>query len=307
MSRFDATDLYLLSVLALFQSIEFTRSARASELFAQRVAQLAYHTSRAKRATIRANLAQYFGEKYNARDLEPIVRGTFESFWGDACMLLNVEMRSRLERANVRGIEHIEHALAQGHGAILFENSFFGQRSAVKRILFARGFKAHQTHSREHLGGFFAKGETQVRERVIRPFFETREKKYVASILYLPRGESLAVTRHLMHLLQRNEMVYLSGEGQIAHKHVEFKFLNGTRRFATGAIHLAKLTHAPLLPTFCWRDEKDTLQLVIESPLAFPNGAHAAEIGMQQFVDLLEKYIRQFPAQYRNWQASYLT
>ena len=307
MRRFDATDLYLLSVLALYKFIESTRSARASELFARRVAHLAYHASRAKRAAIRANLARYFGNQYSAREVEHIVRGTFESFWGDACMLLNVEMRSQLERAHVRGIEHIEHALAQGHGAILFENSFFGQRNAVKRILCARGFTAHQTHSREHLGGFFAKGETQIRARVIRPFFETREKNFVASILYLPRGESLAVMRQLMNLLQRNEMVYLSGEGQIGHKHIEYKFLNGTRRFATGAIHLSKLTHTPLLPLFCWRDETDTLQLVIEPPLEFPNDAHAAEIGMKQFAELLEKYICEFPKQYRNWQGGYLT
>lgn len=307
MRRIDATDLYLLSALALFRLVESTQSARVSDWCAKRAALLAYHLSRAKRAAIRANLELYFGNQYGAQELEQIVRGTFESFWRDAFNLLEIDHRPELERAQVRGIEQLEQALARGHGAILYENSYFGQRNAVKKILHARGFNGHQTHAQEHFGGFFSRGTTQTRAHVINPFFERREKNFVASILYLPRDESLVVTRQLMNLLQRNEMVYLSGEGQVGHKHVEFKFLNGTRRFATGAIHLAKLTRAQILPVFCWRDKTDTLRLVIEPHLEFPNDARAAEIGMKQFVDLLEQYIRQHPAQYRNWQASNLT
>ncbi len=302
--RFDATDLYLLSVLALFQSLETTRSARVGDAFAKCIARVAYHSLRAKRRAIRERLREFLGAHSTAREINRRVYGTFESFWRDAVMLLNVERKSELERARIRGLEHITDALARGHGAILFENSFFGQRNAVKRILFTRGFNVHQTHSPEHLGGFFAQGETEIRARVIRPFFETREQKYVASILYLAQGESFAVTRHLMNLLQQNEPVYLSGEGQIGHKHVELEFLGKPRRFATGAIHLAQLTGAPLLPIFCWLDERDELHLEIEPPLEFPNNARAAEIGMKQFARLLEQRIRQHPEQYRDWHAA---
>jgi len=171
----------------------------------------------------------------------------------------------------------------------------------------AHGFSIHQTHSREHLGGFYAQGETEIRARVIRPFLEAREKNFVAAIHYLPRGESLAVTRQLANLLQANKVFYLSGEGQLGHKHITRDFLGHPRRFATGAINLSKLTGAPLLPLFCWRDETDQLQLVIEPPLEFPNDARAAEIGMTNFATRLESYIRRYPDQYRNWQGAYLT
>lgn len=108
-------------------------------------------------------------------------------------------------------------------------------------------------------------------------------------------------------MLQSNELIYLSGEGQIGHKHITRNFLGRTRRFATGAVHLSKLTGAPILPLFCWRDETDQLQLVIEPPLEFPNDARAAEIGMTNFAMMLEAYIRQYPDQYRNWQDAHLT
>lgn len=295
----DGTDLYLLFVLALFRTVEVSRSARLRQSIATFAANNAYQFSPSKGEKIRAGLAAA-GLNYTRTDSDNIVRGTFQTFWQDAFMLCEIDMRAELSEVRVRGFEHVRDALARGCGAILLESTYFGYRNLTKRMMHAQGWHAVQTHSVDHLGGFGSWHHTFVSARTSRPFFENHEKQFVTSLLYLSPTD-FAATRQLAKLLQANGLVYISSEGQIGQKFADTNFLGRARRFATGSISLAKFSRAPVLPIFSFRDAVGELHCHIEPPLEFPNDAHAGEIGMTNYARLLDKYIRQYPDQYRSW------
>ena len=292
MRRAEWIDAYLLSIIVLMRVIVWTRSARLRDLLAWIAGNAAYHTSRQKRKLIQAHLAIFLGEGTNTRRNAYIVRETFNTFWQDLFRLALPERNPN--RISVSGLEHIGTALAGGHGAILLENSMFGQRHLATQILFARGISVHQVHVWTHLGGVNAPGETLVRTRFVHPYFEACEKKFVAAIIYLRENTSLAFTRRLAEVLQNNQVLCLSGEGQFSARPITLMFLGSKRSFATGAISLARMTGAPVLPMYCWRDTSDHLQLMIEPPLVL-------QAGMRPYVEQLETYVRRNPEQYRGW------
>ena len=302
MRRIDGTDLYLLFVLGLFRMVEVSRSARLRQSVAAFAANTAYRLSPGNGKKIRAGLAAS-GQNHSSADQAKIVRGTFQTFWQDAFLLCEMDLRAELDQVRVQGLRHLREAQARGCGAILLESTFFGYRNLSKRIVHAQGVMPHQTHSPDHLGGFGVWHPTRLSSSVIRPFFENREKQFVASILYLSATD-FAATRQLSRLLQANELLYISGEGQVGQKFVELNFLERPQKFATGATSLAKFSGAPVLPLFCFRDAASKFQCRIEPPLEFPNDARSAEIGMTHYAALLDKHVRQYPEQYRNWQAS---
>ena len=255
---------------------------------ANAVARTAYRFSRRRRREIQARLPAQFVREQR----EQIVRGTFHGFWNDVFTLASVDQSRTC--ADVSGLEHLTNALARGRGAILLENSLFGQRNFAKQVLHARGVAIHQTHALDHMGGFWTHGETEVRARIVRPWLDRLERQFVAEIIYLPRDESLAFTRRLMLVLQANQVLCVSGEGQLGQKHVVLSFLGRERAFATGMISLAKLTGAPILPLSCWSDETGKTRLVIEPPLDL-------NTGMKAYATLLETYVKRYPEHYRGW------
>src|SRR6476646_4455858 len=52
----------------------------------------------------------------------------------------------------IRGLVHLQQALARGKGAILWESNGFSRRVQAKRTLHTHGIRLHQTHGETHLG-----------------------------------------------------------------------------------------------------------------------------------------------------------
>lgn len=288
MRSVDWSDVYLLTIIALIRFAAWTRSARVRGTMASTLAKAAYQFSRRRRRDIEAHLPAQFDRDQRER----IVRGTFHEFWND---VFNLAAANRFdEGVKVRGLEHLTVALGRGRGAILLENSLFGQRIRAKQLLHGRGVVIHQTHAIDHMGGFWTHGETKVRARIVRPLLDQLELQFVAEIIDLPRGESIAFTRWLVQVLQANQALCLSGEGQIGQKRIVLPFLGRERTFATGMISLAKMTGAPILPLFCWRDKAAQTQLMIEPPLDL-------DAGIKTYAAQLEAYVMSYPEQYRGW------
>jgi KDO2-lipid IV(A) lauroyltransferase len=301
MRRIDATDLYLATVLTLLRVTETANSIALCERFAAVIGGTAARTSRRKyQNTLRA-LSDYFGTRHDARTLRRIARQTFHTFWLDAFVLCQLDWRAVLDAAQITGLEHLEHAHARGRGVILLENSYFGLRNLAKRILHARGWQIHQTHATNHLAGFSAPGSTTLRQRVLHPAFEEREKNFVASIVHIPTDGSFDFVRAIARLLANNAAVYFSGDGDTSHKFIAIDFLGRRAPFPTGIVNLARLSGAPIVPLFCFRDQKQRVVLRVEPPLEFPDNARAAEIGMAHYAARYAQYIDTYPEQYRNW------
>lgn len=102
-----------------------------------------------------------------------IVRSSLDEFWRE--MLCWTAPLPRGE-PRITGLQHVREVLAAGHGAILWESSGFGRRTAAKQMLHSSGLSVHQVHGAGHVGCLFAPGEstTWMREKLVKPFFDRR-------------------------------------------------------------------------------------------------------------------------------------
>ena len=145
---------------------------------------------------------------------------------------------------------------------------------------------------------------TWIRDRVFKPFLEKSEKQFVSEIIYLPDSDSLTFTRVLLNQLKQNGIVCLPGGGMVARKFISTKFLGQPISFSTGIISLARISGASLLPMFCILERNGKTSLIIEPPISIESNVdreYGIENGVNQYISLLESYIRIYPEQYRNW------
>lgn len=286
--RLLATDLYYLLVITLIFLVRLAPYHRLREALIDGAAGAAYLFSRAKRRRIERNLREALGNLDTGRRRR-IVRGSLRGLWED---LFGAPER----RAEVRGLERLEAALARGKGVILWESNGLGRRAASKQILQSRGLLVHQVHGANNFGGFFNPdyAATWLRRAVLKPFFDSCERPFVAEIIDLPGSNSLAFTRRLRELLQENAILCISGDGRSGQKLILLPFLGGAEYFSPGMVSLAKISGATILPMFCLRQPEGRTMLVFEEPIR-------VDAGIAQYADMLEAYIRQHPEQYRNW------
>ena len=172
-------------------------------------------------------------------------------------------------------------------------------------MLHDHGFPVHQIYGENHGGGFPSPCPASwLRRRVITPLFDRCERPYVAEILSLPLWEPLPVMRVLFDCLNRNGIICIAGDGTLGWNSVRKNFLGGYRTFFTGMISLSRITGAPILPLFCIQVDSDKTAVIIEPEIACDSTADrdsASELCLDQYVNLLESYIRHYPEQYRNW------
>jgi lauroyl/myristoyl acyltransferase len=301
MRRIDSEDLYFLTAIALIRLAAWSRSPRLADALANTVARVASLVPTARRRLMISRIASGL-DPWATMQPRAIAQRTYRAFWQDAFALAGTIQPADAQRMPVEGLEHLQQALAAGHGAILLESTFFGRRHLGKIVLHAHGMKVAQVHATDHLAGFWSERETQVRRRTVRPFLEACERRFVEEILYVSRtDQSLAFTRQLLNVLQGNRVLCISGEGRIGQKAVQLPFLGQERRFVTGAMSLAKLAGAPLLPFFCWRDLDDRVHVVIDPPIDLHGSARSTETGAAAYAHLLETYVRRFPSEYYGW------
>ena len=297
----DAEDLYYLTVVALIRLAAWSRSPRLCDTIANTVARIAWMLPTAKRRHLISRIAACV-DPATPKQRHEIARRTYRAFWQDAFALAGTVRPADAQRIRVQGLERLQRALTDGHGAILIDSGFFGRSHLAKIVLHAHGIVIVQVHSSDHLASFWSARDTRVRRDAIRPFLEACERRFAQEILYVSRSDpSLAFTRRLMSVLQGNRVLCLSGEGRIGQKAVTLPFLGGERRFVTGAMSLAKHSGAPLLPFFCWRDDDGQAMLVIEPAIDLQRGARAAETGAAEYGRLLETYVRRYPSEYYGW------
>jgi lauroyl/myristoyl acyltransferase len=252
------------------------------------------------------NLDEVFPNSLTPKQKENIVKSSFREFWQDTLQLLPLAQNvTDLGPVEFQGKEHLEEAVSRGNGVILWESNGLGRRFASKRILLEHGFKITQIHGSAHLGGFLEYSTpTWVRRSWIIPFFENAEKKLVPKIINIPDSNSLAFTRTLLDEVKQNAILCVAGDGRTGQKLISLPFLGHPTLFSTGMISLAKSNRATILPMFCLTEADRTVRLIVEGPIQ-TEMEEARETILEksvfQYANILEKYIRKYPEQYRNW------
>jgi lauroyl/myristoyl acyltransferase len=307
MKFFEAFDLYLLTVLMAIKLNSWLPSAKLRDSFVRLISLVAYNTSRNKRNLGTANLWKALGNDLTQGQGQRIIRESFYETWKDICSLLPARSdKESIATADIRGLEYLETALNQDKGIILWESGGFGRRQATRQILHSKGFSLCVAHSENHLGGFGRYGpfETWIQRKVIRPFFDRQEKRFVESIIDISVTGSLSFVRTIQNHLRRNEIVCIRGDGKQGTKLIAFESLGQKDLFATGMVSLAKTSGTSILPIFCMQDESGEMRSIIERPIGIDSSLGREESlhdAVSQYVRLLESYIRRYPGKYRTW------
>jgi lauroyl/myristoyl acyltransferase len=307
MKFISTKDLYFLSVIALIKIISLFPTPRLKEFVASAIASGAYHLSKNKRRRAEKNVSDVYGHNLSEHQRRGVVKGNFCEFWKEVFSLpLSREEKAALKGVEIRGIEHLQSALNNGRGVILWESASFGRRNLAKQVLNENGFSISQVHTEHHTGGFshVIGSETWLRLHIIKPFFESYEKQFVREIIYLPNSDSLVFTRRLMDRLKQNGVICITSDVSYGQKVIPLKFLGYAKLFPTGMISLAKISGAPIMPMFCIREATGRTNLIMECPINIERNMDR-ESGLENsiagYIGLLESYIKKYPENYKGW------
>lgn len=300
-------DLYNFGHFALAEAVARLPSARMRQAAIGALALAAYSLSKEKRRLIERNVAFAFAGRVEPSETRRIAIGCFSEFWHEMVDWVPV-IGDRLpaREIEIRGLEHLQQALARGCGAILWESNGFSRRLQAKRTLHAHGVALHQTHGETHLGVMLSPpGQgTWLRERLMRPAYRRREGAFVADTLIIPVHSGLTTGRVYAERLQQNAILCMAGDGRIARKLYPVEFLGQSVAFAPGAVKLALLAGAPLFPMF-WAPAVDGLPALEIDPPIIPasEGDRDAVVVdcLQRFADALAARVMRWPEAYRNW------
>jgi lauroyl/myristoyl acyltransferase len=153
-------------------------------------------------------------------------------------------------RADVRleGREHLDRALAAGHGAILWVAPFVFADIVAKRALHEAGVRVHHLSSAGH--GF---SSTRLGIAVLNPIRTRIEDRYIAERITIPLDGAVAGAKEVIsRCLEANAVVSIVLVPRGA-RCIEFPFHAGWLRMALGAASFALRTGAALLPVFSVR------------------------------------------------------
>jgi lauroyl/myristoyl acyltransferase len=147
-------DCYPLCVITLIQAANWVAWPKLRLLLVKAVACVAHRLSMTKRRLSENNVRQVFCGKLSEERIRTIVKSSFYEFWLEVfSMPPSIIPVVPLSQFDIRGLDHLQRAIDDGKGAILWESSHFGRRLLAKRILCQRGFGVHQVHGEYHMGG----------------------------------------------------------------------------------------------------------------------------------------------------------
>jgi len=295
--------LYLFAIVALLEVADRLASPRALDALARGAARVAHALSWKKRRFAEHSVTRVLGPLPRA-ERSRIVRGMFYTFWDEVFGLVPRRWRGMPE-SEVTGLPHLQAALAAGKGVVLWESAHFGRRNVAMQVLRRLGFAVHQVHHALHRAGFAADSRSGwLRDRVVLPALAARDRALVEDVIVLPLSSSLAFTRTLLGVLQRNEILGVTADVAYGERLVTLPLFGEPKRFTTGMVSLARSSGAALLPLFCTRDPDGRLHVTIEP--AIPVGATSdreadLEAPLRAYVKILERHLRRHPEQYRDW------
>jgi predicted LPLAT superfamily acyltransferase len=201
-------------------------------------------------------------------------------------------------RVELTGAEHIDEALAKGHGCILWVAPTMYAFLVVKKGLSSAGYSLTHLSHIEH-------GLSQT--RLGRPLSALRtkpEERYLAERLVMTDGSELQRTRDLYARLRANTLVSITAETTWGARMVSGPFLGSTISLPTGAPSLSLASGAALLPTFAIRHTHDHFEVIIEPALAAGpvNDRHAAVDGLaRDYIARIDHHVSKHPEQYALW------
>lgn len=293
----------LLFVLALLPYRLSLRAARA-------VGAIRFHWHRYALDPQATNLRERLGA--TPAQTERILQGWFQRRTAEDIDNGSLRLRSKeqaLKLIEVRGLEHLERALAAGHGAILYSGHVCGNY-ALLAVLGVLGYKPNFIRLRRP-----ASTVPLVDRAFYRGYNALFDKKFGCRMIWTapssppataPDGRSAdrvgagrGAKAEAVAALRRNEVVIILIDLSHTSQNLDVSFFGGPARFPRGPHALATATGAVLLDFYVRRSDDLTQQIAeIGLPLVATDNVGAL---LQACASRLDAHIRHSPADWLPW------
>ncbi len=262
--------------------------------FANLIAAIGYRIAAKQRRIAMESLEIAFTGEKSAEEKKRIARDcvTFMAKGAVELMFLLDRPAALRESVHIEGREILDTALARGKGVILV-SAHFGNFPLMMARIGLEGYK---------ISGIM---RAMRDERVERFFFGKRSRFNIKTIYTQPRK---ACVEESIRVLRDNGALFIPIDQNFGTGGVFVDFFGHQAATATGPVVLARRTQAALIPCFIIRQPDDTHRIVFEPPIDIKEGASDEEtiiINIQRLTDIIESYIRRYPAQWgwihRRW------
>lgn len=225
-------------------------------------------------------------------------RAAAEELLGTLQLLRDYRPGGWRPETRVEGAGHIDAALAQGHGAILWVGQFVHGKLGAKIALHRAGYAvSHLSHLRH---GF---SPTRFGRHVLNAVRRAVEDRYLGErVLLSDRGAGPALDV-LKRRLADNRIVTITVGAQAA-RPVTARFMAGEIRVAPGAPVLAYQTGASLLPVFPLREASGRITAVVGPPVVIDfstDRTTAVAEAVRDYAARLEDVVADNPSQWLGW------
>lgn len=192
----------------------------------------------------------------------------------------------------VEGKEHVDQALAMGKGAIL-ATCHFGNWEAA-RVLPTKGIPVAVIVKKQ-------------RNTLFNDYTEKVRKKQGANLIDMKKA-----MRGIKHHLKQNEMIAILADQNAGKNGLITDFLGFPASHWIGAAKISLKHKIPIVPGFALRTETETINVVFEPVIFYPDKADTEEnclLIINEINTIFERYIRKYPEQWfwvhKRWKSAY--
>ncbi len=201
-------------------------------------------------------------------------------------------------KLEVTGKEHIDRAIRNQTGAILWCGPLLYSALVIKKALYAAEIPVVQL-SRDYHGP----SDSRFGKRYINRIAIACENRYLERRLVLVTGKPDTAIRQLLRTLGKGGVVSITC-AHYGKRLIDMPILGGKLPVAPGAASLAASTEAPLLPVFVIRKSADCYEIVIEPPLS-ARGEFDRDEKIRALFNLYAQrvahYVEQNPEVFTDW------
>lgn len=242
------------------------------------------------------SLKTAFGNEKSPEELREIARDCFVFLAKSAIELMFLMDRPDLlkKRVDFAQEENLKAALARGKGVILV-SAHFGNFPLMMAKLSLEGYPVSGIMRPMH------------DERAEKFFLKKRDSMGVKTIYSQPRS---VCVQNTLNTLRQNELVFIPIDQNFGTGGVFVNFFGKKAATATGPAVLARRTQAAILPCFIIRQKDDRHKIIFEPAIELAENANQKEaviINIQRLTDVIERYIRNYPAEWgwihRRWKS----
>jgi lauroyl/myristoyl acyltransferase len=196
----------------------------------------------------------------------------------------------------LEGLDNLTAALGRGKGAILWNSDFVYRILVLHTALRRVGLSAAHLVRPEH--GFSV---SPFAIRFLNPLWVAIENQLIAERVTIENNDASNALRILRDRLARNGIVTIT-VSETGRRTLDAKFFHGSIRVATGPVHLARTSGAPLLPVFAVRNDNGAYKISIGQPLdANDTSEPLYSAAIRAYAAMLEPYVLKHPDQWNGW------